>query len=102
MGIAFAPGSEFTRIVELTPALRKRVEATIEHLVALLDAYDGEADSEPNLGWPERFGRGAVESDPGDDREDESDFEPEEGDDDHGWTEDVCQLQQGRFNASHL
>lgn len=46
MGIEFSPGSDFTRIVELTPAMRKHIEATIENLIDLLDALDGDTGRE--------------------------------------------------------
>jgi hypothetical protein len=35
----------------MTPALRARIEATVEHLVALLDRIDGDPDLEPSLGY---------------------------------------------------
>ena len=59
MGYHFREQESFVRIVELTPALRKRIEATIEHLLSILDQFDGdenledEAGGEPWLGWPE-------------------------------------------------
>ncbi len=62
MGIHFHQRDQFVRIVELTPALRRKIEATVESLIALLDSYDGDenteddtpledgADEEPTLG----------------------------------------------------
>lgn len=57
MGMAEFQDDDFTRIIELTPALRRRIERAIESLVALLDTYDGDADDEPTLGAPERHPR---------------------------------------------
>ncbi|MBB4123275.1 hypothetical protein [Martelella radicis] len=51
MNTHFREQENFVRILELTPELRKRIERTIEHLVSLLDDYDGEPDAEPLLGW---------------------------------------------------
>lgn len=51
MNSHFRPSEDFSRIIELTPTLRRRIEQTIENLVALLDSYDGDADEEPSLGW---------------------------------------------------
>lgn len=65
MGIHFHQRDQFVRIIELTPALRREIEATVESLIALLDSYDGDenleedtpledgADEEPTLGAPE-------------------------------------------------
>lgn len=79
------------RLFELveTRALRRRMEAAIDVLLATLDALDGESDlepandDEPSLGWP-RVGRGAAGREDGpatdagdDDREyDGADDEP--------------------------
>ena len=49
---------DFIRIVELTPELRRRIEDTVEQLIAILDAYDGgDAATGPSI------------EDAGDDRE---------------------------------
>lgn len=60
MGMAEFQDDDFTRIIELTPALRRRIERTIESLVALLDSYDGDPDEEPSLGWTVAGQIGAV------------------------------------------
>lgn len=36
----YALQDDFIRIVELTPALRREIRATIRHLVAILDRFD--------------------------------------------------------------
>lgn len=60
MSFHFRPAESFTRIVELTPSLRREIEATVEHLIAILDRFDGDenvedaGDYEPSLGWTER------------------------------------------------
>lgn len=57
MGYHFREQESFVRIVELTPRLRKRIEQVIEHLVSILDQFDGDenledgGDDEPSLGW---------------------------------------------------
>lgn len=33
----------------LTPALRRRLEATVEQLIGLLDEIDGDSDFEPDV-----------------------------------------------------
>ena len=76
MGYHFREQDSFVRIVELTPAMRKQIEATIEHLLSVLDHFDGDenleeddpaeegGDDEPSLGWTdmqarfERYGAG--------------------------------------------
>lgn len=67
-----------TVYLPITPAMRARLEATIEALVALLDEIDGDADlepdedAEPSLGWNYRFDGTPVQvgrDDRGDDRE---------------------------------
>ncbi|MGV0820816.1 hypothetical protein [Martelella sp. AMO21009] len=58
MSTHFGEQENFVRILELTPELRKRIEQTIEHLVSLLDDYDGDENAEddgmaePVNGWP--------------------------------------------------
>ncbi len=43
-------GSERYHFVQMTPAIRRRLEATLDNLIHLLDAIDGDADAEPTLG----------------------------------------------------
>lgn len=77
MSFHFRPTENFTRIVELTPALRREIEATVEHLIAILDRFDGDenvedaGDNEPSLGWTEMEAR-FPHYHPGDDREEEN------------------------------
>lgn len=65
----------------LSPDIRRQIEDQIEFLLDLLDFADPDADLEPDadgepwLGWPD--GRGH-HLNPGDDREDDADFEVEE------------------------
>lgn len=78
---------DFTRIIELTPELRQRIEATVEHLLTILDAFEGEPDAEddgsaePWLGWSSTGATGRF-----------SDLDLEENGDEQepfcGWTED--------------
>lgn len=83
MGALEFRGSDFTAIVELTPALRRRIEQTIDHLVSILDAADGDSELEPNLAGYQSYvafyGEGAcdLELDDADD-EDGGDDEAEE------------------------
>ncbi|KQY18169.1 hypothetical protein ASE23_15740 [Rhizobium sp. Root73] len=104
MGYHFREQDSYVRIVELTPAMRKQIEHTIEHLLSVLDHFDGDesleeddapeagGDDEPSLGWAEmqarfdRYGAGDLhhyvygydrELDTADD-EDGGDAEPEE------------------------
>lgn len=79
-------GQGFTRIVELTPDLRRQIEDTIEQLLSILDTWEGDTDEEPILGWNGEPGSGPLNWDEGDDREidvsDEreaydADFEPD-------------------------
>ncbi|PPQ39425.1 hypothetical protein SAMN06265338_103276 [Rhodoblastus acidophilus] len=37
---------ERTLFVEITPTIRRRLEATVENIIALLDELDGDADGE--------------------------------------------------------
>lgn len=60
MGTPFREPDSF---IQMTPELRRRLEATIEHLVSLMDAIDGDPEleddpdnedsdpAEPWLGW---------------------------------------------------
>lgn len=90
----------------LTPALRARIEATIERLVALLDAIDGDpdlelmGDDEPSLGWTYHCDGGPNFSCSGigDDRELEDEIDEDGGDTewsgdelDDSWTEKCSQ-----------
>ena len=80
-----------TLFVPLTGSMRARLEATIEHLTALLDEIDGDADfepdsddepdndAEPSLGWTGDH----------DDRElDDEDFEDDDPAEDDGTAEE--------------
>lgn len=95
MGYHFREQESFVRIVELTPRLRKRIEQVIEHLVSILDQFDGDenledgGDDEPSLGWTER-GPDACLSAPSDDREveDENDEDGADHEPTLGWTAD--------------
>ena len=90
MGYHFREQDSFVRIVELTPAMRKQIEATIEHLLSVLDHFDGDenleedGNREPWLGWPDGkhpdyirslTGEGDLEED-NSDEEDCGDSEP--------------------------
>lgn len=90
MGYHFREQESFVRIVELTPAIRKQIEETIEHLLSVLDQFDGDenleddGNDEPSLGWgagghPDRIrnpvGADDLELDDADD-EDGGDLEP--------------------------
>lgn len=68
-----------TTFVPLTPQLRRRIEETIEQLLAILDAFEGDPDFEQNV---DDFGQANA----GDEGELEDDFEPE-----LGWTAEVNQ-----------
>lgn len=59
MGHHFRERDNFVRIVDLTPALRKQIEATIEHLVSILDHFDGDENLEDD-GCGEAFDNGWV------------------------------------------
>ncbi len=72
-----------TIYMPVTPAMRARLEATIDALVGLLDEIDGDADfepandDEPSLGWTWSFEGMPVPADPAscDDREIDGDDE---------------------------
>lgn len=59
MSFHFRPNDSFSRIIELTPTLRKEIEATVERLIGILDLFDGDenveddGNGEPWLGWPD-------------------------------------------------
>lgn len=55
MGYHFREQSDYVRLIEMSPALRRRIEKTIEGLVALLDAVDGDWDLEPCAGDEPEF-----------------------------------------------
>lgn len=84
MGDHFRAQDNYVQIIELTPALRSRIEATVEHLLALLDAYHGDPDLElePDLegslaGFQTLMSKeGAAACDL---EEDQSDYEPSLG-----------------------
>jgi len=73
--------------LEVTPALRQRMEHAVEHLIWLLDTFDGDPeleddrDDEPNLGFKNMPGFGAPYFDPGDDRELDTCDDEDVGDD---------------------
>lgn len=104
MGYHFREQESFVRIVELTPDMRKRIEATIEHLLSILDAYDGDENleddgcGEPWLSSGAALHVSAWREDRGDDREfaDDDFGEPEEEDADLGWLERINQADANR------
>lgn len=49
MGYHFREQDSFVRIVELTPAMRQQIEATIENLIDLLNEFDGDVDREEDV-----------------------------------------------------
>lgn len=58
---------------------REGVEAFIERLIETLDAFDGDADMEPELGWS-RIAGGVSDGDrPEDDREGDDERERDDG-----------------------
>jgi hypothetical protein len=76
------PRPDKTEFLAVTPGMRKRLEATVESLIALLDEIAGDpdleeaGDEEPSLGWPERGPAALWKDVPQDDREaDDSDDE---------------------------
>jgi hypothetical protein len=75
MGYHFREQDSFVRIVELTPAMRKQIEATIEHLLSVLDQFDGDENleddgcDEPWLSSGAAHHTTAWRDDRGDDRE---------------------------------
>lgn len=89
-----------TIYLPITPAMRARLEATIDALVELLDAVDGEpdlepdADAEPWLGWHYTDDGETIAAGPaGDDREDDDGDEDGDADEDGGDDEvSDCQL----------
>lgn len=74
---------DLTTFLPMTPALRRRLEATVEQLIALLDEVDGDTDLEPNndnepmLGWVDR---GPYAWEATDDREAEDEHDEDGGD----------------------
>lgn len=78
MSFHFRPSENFSRIVELTPDLRREIEATVERLIAILDMFDGDENreddgsGEPWLGWTDMEAR-YPQFHPCDDREGEDD-----------------------------
>lgn len=59
MGTPFRERDSF---VQLTPELRARLERTLDSLVELLDALDGDADEEFDLGWTTTMANGECDS----------------------------------------
>lgn len=86
MGYHFREQDSFVRIVELTPAMRKQIEATIEHLLSVLDHFDGDENleddgcGEPWLSSGAELHKTAWRDDMGDDREEECEYDEEGGD----------------------
>ncbi len=93
----FTNATHVSLFLEFTPDLRKRMEQTVEHLIWLLDTFDDDpdleenGDHEPNLGFGNTTGLGALGFDPGDDREldladdeDGGDAEPDVDDEPNG------------------
>lgn len=81
-----------TAFLPMTPTLRARIEATIEHLVSLLDAVDDDPDLEPSLGYSpyDEIDLEGDDSDLEPDNDDEwsgDEYEPDEG-----WQERDSQL----------
>lgn len=60
----FRERDTYTQILEITPAIRHQIEATIENLIELLDVVDPHGDlepdndNEPSLGWSSSQGCG--------------------------------------------
>ncbi len=58
MSNSFSTQNDFTRLVELTPELRSKIEIAVERLLDILDVYDGDENAEddgadePVNGWP--------------------------------------------------
>ncbi|MGE6739667.1 hypothetical protein ACQKGC_05265 [Allorhizobium pseudoryzae] len=102
MSFHFRPNENFSRIVELTPALRREIEATVERLIAILDMFDGDEDleddasGEPWLGWTDMEAR-YPRFHSGDDREDEDEHggdildEPHDGGEDDEEDHRLCE-----------
>ena len=59
MGTPFRERDSF---IQMTPDLRQRLERTVDSLVDLLDALDGDADEEFNLGWSATMATGECDS----------------------------------------
>ena len=59
MGTPFRERDSF---VQMTPELRERLERTVDSLVDLLDALDGDADEEFDLGWSTTMAAGEFDS----------------------------------------
>ena len=71
----------------MLPRTRRRIEAAIEQLIAILDALDGDPDAESTA--TEEYGRGFRASAFADDEEDGCDAEGNDPDKEHtlGWSE---------------
>ena len=48
MGTHFRDHDSYTQILEVTPNIRRRLEATIDHLIDLLDSLDPNPDVHPD------------------------------------------------------
>lgn len=93
MSFHFRPSENFTRIIELTPALRREIEATVERLISILDMFDADENlendgsDEPSLGWTELEAR-FPQYHPCDDREAEDEHGGDILDEPHDGGED--------------
>ena len=88
-----------TAFLAVTPTMRRRLAATCEALIALLDEIDGDenleetADNEPHLGWPNAGQPAVAAMSSDDDREaDSADYESSH-DEEHqlGWQNEGSQ-----------
>ena len=82
MSTQFSTQNDFTRLVELTPELRSKIETAVERLLNILDVYDGDENAEddgtaePVNGWPNAGQRPVNAMSCDDDREvDNADYE---------------------------
>ncbi len=60
MGTPFREPDSF---IQMTPELRQRLERTVDSLVELLDALDGDVDEEYALGWSTTMATGECDPD---------------------------------------
>ncbi len=56
------PSRKRDSFVQMTPELREWLEKTLQSLVDLLDALDGDADEEFELGWTTTMAIGECDS----------------------------------------
>ncbi|MCA0257147.1 MAG: hypothetical protein LCH47_11195 [Proteobacteria bacterium] len=97
MSIHFRPSENFSRIVELTPQLRREIEATVERLIAILDVFDGDENCEDDA-YDDR----EDEDEHGGDILDEPHDDQDEGEPWLGWTEVVNQTDMWRLAGGIL